>query len=398
MRGATNASRSALDAVPGAAPAPLVAHVIFHLTVGGLENGLVNLINHMPPARYRHAIICLKGYTDFRDRIARKDVEVIALNKKEGNDFLLYLNLFKTLRRLKPDILHTRNLAALEGQVVAALAGVRTRVHGEHGRDMSDLDGSNGKYRLLRKALIPFASHVTTVSKDLETWLVDAIGVRPAGVTQIYNGVDSERFHPRMDWEAIGPPGFMTRDCVVIGSVGRMAAVKDFPNLVRAFLLLLDREPENRTRLRLLIVGEGESHNQCLEMLRTAGAQALAWLPGVRSDTDQMMRAMDMFVLPSLGEGISNTILEAMATGLPIIATRVGGNVELVDDGASGRLVPPADPGALADALSDYGKDGALRARHGEAARQKIEANFSMDAMTRAYMQVYDGVLRQRIG
>lgn len=396
MHGAIDASRPALHTAD--APAPLVAHLIFQLTVGGLENGLVNLINHMPPARYRHAIICLKDYTDFRDRIARRDVEVIALNKKEGNDLQLYVNLFRTLRRLRPAILHTRNLAALEGQVIAALAGVRARVHGEHGRDMLDLDGSNRKYRLLRKALTPFADHVTTVSRDLETWLVDAIGIRPAGVTQIYNGVDSERFRPRIDRELIGPAGFMTPDCVVVGSVGRMAAVKDFPNLVRAFLTLLDREPENRARLRLLIVGEGESRSQCLEMLRSAGAQALAWLPGVGSDTDRIMRAMDMFVLPSLGEGISNTILEAMATGLPVIATRVGGNAELVDDGICGRLVPPANPDALADALSAYGKDGALRARHGAAARRRIEANFSMDAMTHAYMQVYDRVLRQTAG
>ena len=102
---------------------PLIVHVIHHLGVGGLENGLVNLINHIPPERYRHAIICLKGYSDFRRRIIRENVEIVALNKREGQDFSLYLNLFKTLRRLKPDIVHTRNLGTMEGQVIAAIAG-----------------------------------------------------------------------------------------------------------------------------------------------------------------------------------------------------------------------------------------------------------------------------------
>src|SRR6478736_3837986 len=100
-------------------PAPLIVHVIYHLGVGGLENGLINLINNIPPDRYRHAIVCLKGYTDFRARINRQDVDVLALNKREGNDFNLYVNLFKTLKRLKPDIVHTRNLGTMEGQLIA---------------------------------------------------------------------------------------------------------------------------------------------------------------------------------------------------------------------------------------------------------------------------------------
>src|SRR5680860_656976 len=93
---------------------PLIVHVIYHLDIGGLENGLVNLINHIPPDRYRHAIICLKGYTDFYKRITRKDVKIIALNKEEGHDPKLYLNLFKALRQLNPDIVHTRNLGTIE--------------------------------------------------------------------------------------------------------------------------------------------------------------------------------------------------------------------------------------------------------------------------------------------
>jgi sugar transferase (PEP-CTERM/EpsH1 system associated) len=386
---------------------PLIVHVIYHLGVGGLENGLVNLINHIPSERYRHAIVCLKGYSDFRRRILRDDVEIVALNKREGNDFNLYIALFRTLRRLQPDIVHTRNLSTIEGQVVAAIAGARVRVHGEHGRDMVDLYGKNRKYNLLRKAIRPLVTHFVAVSKDLENWLINTIGAAPPRVNQIYNGVDSARFYPRNGngfaagrpevrtgtRTGVFPEGFIDDNTFVIGSVGRMAEVKDFPSLVKAFLMVLKEEPSARRRLRLLIIGEGATRAKCINMLREAGAESLGWFPGERADIPNLMRAMDLFVLPSLGEGISNTILEAMSTGLPVIATRVGGNVELVKEGITGTLIPPDAPAALMAAILSYYRHRELIISHGAAAREKIETSFSMEAMTKGYLRVYDSVL-----
>jgi sugar transferase (PEP-CTERM/EpsH1 system associated) len=378
---------------------PLIVHVIYHLGVGGLENGLVNLINHIPPDRYRHAIVCLKGYSDFRRRIARENVEIVALHKREGHDLAVYFNLFKTLKRLKPDIVHTRNLGTMEGQIIAALAGARVRVHGEHGRDVFDLYGKNRKYNLLRKVIRPFVNHFIAVSRDLEGWLATTVGAMPSRINQVYNGVDSQRFHPRdrtEDWRAHitdVPEGFFAENTFVIGSVGRMTGVKNFPTLIRAFLLLLNEVPAARARLRLIIVGDGNSRQPCLEMLRSAGAGELAWLPGERVDIPQLMRTMDLFVLPSLGEGISNTILEAMSTGLPVVATAVGGNAELVADGVTGVLVPPDEPGAMMRAILRYYRNPDLLAGHGRAARQQVEISFSLEAMTQGYIRVYDKAL-----
>lgn len=378
---------------------PLIVHVIHHLDVGGLENGLVNLINHIPSERYRHAIICMKGYSDFSKRITRKNVKIIALNKREGWDFKLYVNLFRTLKELNPDIIHTRNLATIEGQLIATAARIRTRIHGEHGRDIFDLHGKNRKYNLLRKIICPVVDHFIAVSKDLENWLINTIGVKQNRIDQIYNGVDSSIFHPRgkRPGNNIGPEGFFTEDSFVIGSVGRMAAVKDYPNLVRVFLMLLQEDPTLRNRLRLLIVGEGSSRIECLEMLREAGAETKAWLPGERADIPELMRAMDLFVLPSLGEGISNTILEAMSTGLPIVATRVGGNTEIVKEEYTGKLVPPGTPETMAEAISTYYRNPGLLDSHGQSARKLIELKFSMEAMTNSYLEVYDKALRSKI-
>lgn len=372
---------------------PLIAHVIFHFGVGGLENGLVNLINHIPEERYRHAIICLKGYSAFHKRLDRNDVEVIALDKREGNDLSIYGKLYRVFRRLNPDIVHTRNLAAMEAQVIAAVAGVKARVHGEHGRDVFDLDGKNWKYNLLRKSVRPFIHRYITVSKDLESWLTNTVGVSSAKIRQIYNGVEHQRFHPDSAIPAeLFPSGFFEGNPFVIGSVGRMAEIKDFPTLIKAFLLLHKRLSATGRPLRLVIIGDGIAKAQCEAMLRTAGIEQLAWLPGERDDIPQLMRAMDLFVLSSLSEGISNTILEAMASGLPVVATRVGGNIELVAEGKTGCLVLSGNPAALAHAIHEYYQDDVMSRRHGQRAREIIEQQFSMRAMTNGYLAVYDQV------
>lgn len=371
--------------------APLIVHLIHRLDVGGLENGLVNLINHLPPERYRHAIVCLEDSSDFRLRIQRPDVEVVSLNKRQGKDWAHYLRLFHTLKRLQPQLIHTRNLAGIEAQLLAAAAGVRLRIHGEHGRDINDLDGSKRRYRLLRKLLRPLIGHFIAVSKELEHWLVSAIGARPQRVTHICNGVDSLQFHPRLGPPAaIGPRGFVAEQAFVIGSVGRMAEVKDHLTLVHAFVALLAEGRIPAERLRLVIIGDGPCRQLCLEVLQAAGAAKLAWLPGARDDIARQLRAMTVFVQPSLAEGASNTVLEAMASGLPVVATAVGGNPELVQNGWTGTLVPSRDPSRMAAAIADYYHIPGLACQHGLHGRRRVLKEFSMTAMADAYLAVYD--------
>ncbi len=378
---------------------PLIAHVIYRLTVGGLENGLVHLINQTPADRYRHAIVCLTESSDFRLRIQQPNVQVIPLRKRGGWEIDVYRRLWRALQDLRPTIIHTRNLGVLEAQIAAALAGIPIRIHGEHGRDMYDLDGSSVRYRLFRKSMRPIVHHYTAVSRDLASWLVDAIGIPPSSVTQIYNGVDTVRFHPACTKEHFGgPPGFIPEGAFVIGSVGRMQKVKDQPNLVRAFLRLIETFPETRARVRLMLIGDGPLFGECLNMLKSANAEDLAWLPGERSDIPELLRSMDLFVLPSLGEGISNTILEAMASGLPVIATRVGGNPELVLEDQTGTLVTPSDPDSLMRAIHRYLCQPDLAQAHGHAARTHVENAFSWNSMVSGYLGVYDALLRERLG
>ncbi|MDO9468336.1 MAG: TIGR03088 family PEP-CTERM/XrtA system glycosyltransferase [Thiobacillus sp.] len=368
-----------------------IVHIVHRFDTGGMENGMVNLFNTLSPERYRHTVVALTDFSDFRHRITAQRVDFHALHRAPGHGLSWAVRLWKLLRRLKPDLVHTRNLAALEAQFVAAAAGIRDTVHGEHGRDVFDLYGRNWKYNLLRRAARPFVSNYISVSRDLETWLRLVIHVPPRKLHQIYNGVDSVKFHPRT-----GPrPDFAHPDSIVFGSVGRMVEVKDYPTLTAAFIQLIRQQPERAERARLAIVGDGPTRDTCLALLQGAGLAHLAWLPGERHDIPDIMQALDVFVLPSRNEGISNTILEALASGLPVIATAVGGNVELVEDGVNGMLVTPGDVAGMAQALLGYLDAPARIAEHGANARQWAEQRFSIPAMAEAYATVYDQTLER---
>lgn len=375
---------------------PLIAHVMHRFDTGGLENGVVNLINHMPEGAYRHAVIALTEVTDFKKRIHRSDVQFIALNKQPGHVLWIYPQLYRLFRQLLPSIVHTRNLAALEATVPAWAARVPVRIHGEHGRDVGDLDGKNKKYQRIRRLYSPFVKHYIALSKDLEHYLTQPVGIEAKRVTQIYNGVDSTRFHPAIQRQNISGSPFNESGLWLVGTAGRMQTVKDQTNLAHAFVHALQVAPDLSHRLRLVMIGDGPLRHESLAILRAAGVDNLAWLPGERGDIAEIMRGIDCFVLPSLGEGISNTILEAMASGLPIIATAVGGNIELVQEGQNGSLVPAANPSALAQAIINMAHQPESAKALGRQSRRWVEERYSMSSMVANYQQLYDRMLYQK--
>jgi len=372
---------------------PLIAHVIHHLVIGGMENGLVNLINRIPYDRYRHCVICAEDFSDFRDRIERPDVQVLALKKSALTTIQLYRRMRALFKELRPMIVHSRNLSGLDALLPACVARVPIRIHGEHGWDMQDLDGSRLKPRLLRRLHRPMVHRYITVSRELKNYLVDKVGVSPSRITQICNGVDIERFNPALA-KPLGmmPPTFYGQDKVVIGTVGRLQPVKDQLTLVRSFGQLLRDEPRLRGIARLAIIGDGPLRDALRDCVDEQGISDVTWTPGARSDVARVYKCLDIFVLPSLKEGISNTVLEAMASGLPIIATAVGGNFELIESDTNGRLVPVSNPPALAAEIKRYVDDVELRMLHGKASRDRVITAFSIDAMVASYLDIYDSL------
>lgn len=371
---------------------PLVVHLVYALGVGGLETLLVECINRMPPERYRHAVVCLTRYSDFAGRITRPGVELFELNKPPGNGLRVHADFWKLMRRLRPAILHTYNLAAMEYCFTAAMAGVPVRIHAEHGRDASDPHGLNRKHNFLRRQLAPFIDRYVPVSNDLQHWFDKVVGIPASKNVLINNGVDTARFAPRAAVAGAAPWG---PDHIVIGAVARVQDVKNHRGLVAAFALLRERLPAWRDRLRLSIVGDGPLYRQVAEQVAQAGLQDVVWLPGARDDVADLLHGFDIFALPSLAEGTPVSLLEAMACALPVVASRVGGIPEVVTDGVDGSLAP-VDDAALAEALARYVQDPALAARHGAAARARIEQKYSMAAMLDAYTALYDDLVARK--
>lgn len=392
MAHASHSTRS-----PANSQAPLILHVVHRFDVGGLENGVVNLVNRMSETRWRHAILALTEVSQtFARRIEREGVQLLSLHKGPGHLLRLYPRLYRIFKELQPAIVHTRNLAALEACVPAWAAGVPVRVHGEHGWDVSDPHGAVRKYRMVRRAYRPFVHRYIALSQHIRDYLEQGVGIGASAISQIYNGVDITRFQWGQDQRlrAEGCP-FTGPDHWIVGTVGRLEAVKDQLNLVHAFARALELDPAARQRMRLMIVGDGSMHERVKEQIARYGLTQRVWMPGARSDVPALLRTLDCFVLPSLSEGISNTILEAMASSLPVIATRVGGNSELIEDGLSGRLVPAANSEALAQAMVSYLQDSRTARRHARTARRLVEDRFSLDRMVADYSDVYDGLLRR---
>jgi sugar transferase (PEP-CTERM/EpsH1 system associated) len=372
---------------------PLVMHIIYALGTGGMENGMINIINRMPKERYRHMIVCLTEKTPFAKRLESDDIEIIELHKRPGNDWRTYLKIWKLLWRYRPDILHTRNLSTVDLQLLGWLSPNCASVHGEHGRDIFDLDGQNRKYNLLRKTMRRFIKRYIAVSKDLEQWLITTVGVNPNRVHQIYNGVDHARFNAVSPVPEGIPAGFLNDDVCVIGTVGRLAAVKDQVSLIKAFAALRASRPERV--VKLMLVGDGPLRAELENCVSEHQLHEDVWLAGDRSDVPDLMAQMDLFVLPSLVEGISNTILEAMSSGLPVIATQTGGNPELVKDEFNGQLFPVGDVDALAKALEDWIDHPAKRVSTGAAAQQWVRQNFDWSQTVNHYIMVYDTLLKR---
>jgi sugar transferase (PEP-CTERM/EpsH1 system associated) len=370
-----------------------IMHVVHALGIGGLENGVVNLINHTNPDRFKHSICCISRSGQNAENLMKKNVEIFEMKKGEARDLFLPIKLAHLFKKAKVDIVHTRNWGAIDGIIGARLAGVPIAIHGEHGREITDPQGHNKRRNLIRKGLSYFIDSYITVSQELGEWLMTEVGIDKKKVQVICNGVDTTKFNPDHKDLVRKKYSYTDKD-IVIGTVGRLDPVKDQQLLIKAFAQL----NSIYSKLVLLIIGDGPSWKSLEKLVDELGIRAKVHFLGARTDVPELLKLLDIFVLPSIAEGISNTILEAMATGLPVIATHVGGNPELVVDKETGYLIPKEDLGALVKSLDQYILNKHLRKQHGTAGRERAIREFSLERMIARYETLYTDLVTQKRG
>lgn len=358
-----------------------VLHVVVSMETGGLENGIVNLVNRHDTAHFKVDILCLSARGELADRIESTATEVFFDHATTGvPDSVAIVR--RHLKKHRYDIVHSHGFSTMLASYLALLGDRNTvLINGEHGVIYADKLWQ----RLLQRFLFNRVHINLTVSAILGDFIADTFGVRRERFLPIINGVDTGHFCPAPALREELRSGMGLDGMFVVGSVGRLVPVKDYSTLIRAFALLV----QHHDHCRLMLVGGGPEGQPLKALAQELGIADKVLFTGRRSDVAQLMNTFDVFALSSLTEGLSNTILEAMATGLPIVATRVGGNPEIVFEGRNGHLVSTGDAAAMAEVLEQLAIQPQALLQLSNNALEFTRLQCSLQNMVDNYEQAY---------
>lgn len=361
-----------------------VLQVISDFDVGGAGRYLITLLKQDAFRELEVKVACPGGGALARN-LASLGVEVLDLEQADRSFTpSLLRQLFRLLRRYRFDVVHTH--ASLAGRIAARLAGYPAIVLTRHGLGSRAFRGP--AFWLNRLAGEMLTDRIIAISGAVRDHLV-AGGISPERVTVIHNGVDLREFPPGLDPRPVREElGLGTGP--VVGMIARLVPEKGHDYLLLAARQVVDRLPE----ARFLLVGDGPERDRLSALARQLGLEAHVLFAGFRPDIPQVVAAQDLAVLSSTSEGLGLVLLEAMAGGKPVVATRVGGIPEVVEDGYTGILVPPRDPSSLARAILGLLEDREMARRMGLAGRQRVEKKFDARGMAAATVAQY----RQLVG
>jgi glycosyltransferase involved in cell wall biosynthesis len=366
-----------------------IVHVVESLDVGGLERVVLSLVSWQLQQGHHSRIVCLFHEGALAAEARAKGINVVEVGKRMGFDWQALRVLRAELSRGGPDVVHTHNAVT---HYYAALARVGLHVprmlNTRHG--MGSMHGTTRLDRLYRTALMGTHAAVSVCRAVQERFV--STGVIPANKARVVaNGVVMDAIAPRHGAAKEGLMAQLGRPsgAVVLGTVGRLSPVKDHGNLLLAVRSLKDQGQP----LELVVVGDGETRPALQAQAQSLGLSNCVHFLGMRQDVAQLLQAFDVFVLSSISEGYSLALVEAAAAALPIVATRVGGNADIVHDEtdahSNGLLVPAQDHAALAVAIGRLAADASLRERMGQAGREWALTHGTVGAMGGAYQRLY---------
>lgn len=363
-----------------------ITHFVENLNRGGLERMVLDLVRLQQQQGHRCQVVCLYEAGTLAHELAEAGLPVHACGKRRGLDLRALIRARRALREHATEVLHTHNAVA-HYQAVLASSGLRLRqvINTRHG--MGGNRRAGRREWLYRRAL----GRTDAVVAVCEAARADAVarGIVPAAKARVVpNGIRVESFQPASATmrarlrQTLGLPSTAR----VIGTVGRLNWAKDQACLIQAFARVHAALPDTA----LVLIGDGELRAVLEQCARDAGVAGRVHFLGDRNDVRELLSGLDLFALSSVSEGYSMALLEACATALPIVATAVGGNGEIVREGRTGRLVPAGDPAALAAAALALLRVPAEACALGDAALAWVRSCGSLEAMAARYAALYD--------
>jgi len=356
-----------------------VMQIVLSLECGGAERIVVNLVNRLKE-RFDFSVCVLDKLGDLEGELGSK-IRVDCMERIEGIDFFLPFKMARLIKEISPDVIHVHNPTCLFYTAMAVkLAGRGKIVFTQHG-----LAKKSWKMVKALRFLSRFITKAVAVSDDIAGYLEDSYGVNKERIKIIINGIDENVYKSDQSRSQDIKEKFNLNGEYVIGHVARLSPEKDQATLLKAFCKV-NSEME---RVKLVIVGDGPLKDSLRSKVKSLKLEDKVLFLGSRNDVQELMNMFDLFVLSSIREGTSLTLLEAMAAGLPIVATKVGGNADVVIDKKTGLLVPPKEPDKLAEAVINLLKDNGLRKKMGKEGRKMVEEKFCLDRMAKEYEKIY---------
>lgn len=356
-----------------------IVHITYKISAGGLEQVLLQTVLGLP--QYTHVVISITDSDAFKQRFP-ETTQFIDLGKQAGSSLVVLWQAFKLLRQIKPTIVHTYNLAGAEFLPIAYLAGVKQRVHCEHGTPQTQAALRSNKTTWLRKCFLPFAKHIIVVSSQLQSWLTEVIGVSASKINIVLNGVNTQVYKniPKQ-----------VSSSFTIGTVARLSVEKNQQLLIKAFAEFLQGlSYQQTTHCSLRIVGDGAQRNDLVALAEQLNISAKVIFVGNSDKVCEELAHLDLFLLTSVSEGMPMTILEAMATGLPVLSTDVGNIAGVLRVSEGGQVVPSNDQTALVAALSYFYLHADERVKMGQNGARYVREHYSDTTMLKAYDRIYN--------
>lgn len=363
-----------------------VTQVVHDFEGGGLETLVAEMARKLDPLRVTTSVVSMSG------RIGRLGSELdgvvdqmVAVRSLPTVSMLVPLAVIRAFRKTRPDVVHIHSGVWYKAALAARLAGVRSVVFTEHGREHDDPP----VVRFLDRQAARMTDTVAAVSTRLERYLHERVGIPSKRLITIANGVDTNHFTPAAPSSATRDAFGIPAGALVVGSVGRLEPVKAYDRLIRATAMVLERGQINED-LYILLCGDGSERKKLEALVTSLGLTARVRFPGWVGNPIEAYRMMDVFVLPSISEGLSVSLLEAMATGVVPLVTPVGANTEVLGERLGSQVVAAEDLEPFAAALSATLASSAHRRSLSVAAREIVVSRFSQSRMLEAYTALYE--------